>query len=53
MVLGISKIVNMFLVKLEYYYNDREFCFIIVVVMFENFFDLIFNNYVYFIIFYL
>lgn len=51
MVLGISKIANMPLVKLEYYYNDRELCSVTVVVMLENLPDLIFNNYMYLITF--
>lgn len=51
MVLGISKIANMPLVKLEYYYNDRELCSVILVDMLENLPDLILNNYTYLITF--
>lgn len=47
MVLGISKTANMPLVKLEYYYNDRELCSVTVFVMLENLPDLVFNNYRY------
>lgn len=51
MVLGISKTANMPLVKLEYYYNDRELCSLTVFVMLENLPDLVFNNYMYLITF--
>lgn len=51
MVLGISKTANMPLVKLEYYYNDRELCSVTVFVMLVNLPDLVFNNYMYLITF--